>query len=109
MVAIRGTSCCGVKDVLGIQQDYQTPEIILTEIAKGYRLGGVTKGAHYMFTGAGVYGRKKIAKIEKFIKDMNLGTTTKSAVVRNPNTQRGITVLIFSVNKKTLEAFKNDI
>lgn len=97
-LCIRNMSCCGVRELEGI--DYDNPKLVLKEI--NYRRRNCNdKPPFYIFTG--ITNERYGQKLKRYIEKNKFGKVLQSSSKKNPNSHNFISVFVWEVNTKTLD------
>lgn len=95
-MSLESTTCCGVDDWHGLQND---PIATLIEIGDDFfEEGDVGKSAFILITDPVKYGRGK--KLIKTIEKFKLGSIAKDKARRNPNSHNMLHAWLWGVNRK---------
>lgn len=104
-IQIEGTTCCGVKDINRIQSiNCSNPLRVINDIF----LSGVNYST-VMFTTNGERGSVNVKRIKKVVEENNLGEFLSAKKNKNPNSGRYINVYLWTINKRNLTKFVNEV
>lgn len=99
MSDVENMNCCGTQEITGIIDD-NNPKKTVKTVCK--RLFYESENSAFMiFTD--IDKKKPGRNLEKYIKDNNLGKTTKSNSKVNPNSRHPLTVWIWTLNHTNLK------
>lgn len=101
-MALEETSCCGVREFDGVRDYANRPEEAMDMIARA-RIVDDERFRFVIFTD--VNSCTHIKAVERYVNKNKLGTFTKTALKKNPNTANKIRVYILDLNATKLRSW----
>lgn len=102
MATLENTRCCGIGELHRVESSRSAKDKVLDAAEAWFE--DDAKGAFIFFSVTASYKRKG-TELAAYIKKHNLGTVHKTRPTINSSTSNILTMYVWTVNKKTLQAF----
>lgn len=120
MLSLDDTSCCGIKDLNGIQDNDEGDSVVATPFevigyvigCGGFHVGHVRPFCAFImfsqaqFLGAGKSVNKAGTNLAAYIHKNKLGKVVRLPAAKNPNSGNKVTPFMWAVDWKRLSTFK---
>jgi len=102
MIDINGLDCCGIKEIVDIDNYTENPKQIILDICEDY-YKEEHMCAFYIFSD--IQKKKAGKNLKNFIQKNKLGLITLSPIRINPNSGNSLRVYLWTIDKKNLKQY----